>query len=96
MVTANHEARDALERALADGDGILRLDPAPWIAEQRAQAGDHDRDELLITHDAAVRPHVIENTGSPDLVLNTFFGSDINPDVPALPSWRAPGPPIVS
>ena len=31
MTTGNHATRDALERALADGGGVLRLEPA-WVA----------------------------------------------------------------
>jgi hypothetical protein len=43
-----------------------------------------DRDELLISHDAAVRPIVVENTGAEDLIIFKFFGPDINLDVPFI------------
>jgi hypothetical protein len=66
------------------------------IAGHPVTGGDPSRDELFLTHDAAVRPHVIENTGAGDLVVITFFGPDVNPDVPPLPRWRAPGPAAVS
>ena len=41
-------------------------------------------DELLITHDAAVQPILVENTGDSDLIIFKFFGPDINLDVPRL------------
>jgi|YNPBryantNP2012_1023418.scaffolds.fasta_scaffold03567_3 hypothetical protein len=46
------------------------------------------RDELLISHDAAVRPLVVENTGNTDLIIFKFFGPDINPDVPRIPPYK--------
>ena len=41
-------------------------------------------DELLISHDAAVQPILVENTGDSDLIIFKFFGPDINLDVPRL------------
>jgi hypothetical protein len=46
--------------------------------------GDPSRDELLVTHDRAVRGVEVRNTGPEDLFLITFFGPDINPDVPMI------------
>jgi hypothetical protein len=40
------------------------------------------RDELLLTHEAAIRPHEVRNTGSEDLVIFTFFGPDVQPAFP--------------
>lgn len=40
-------------------------------------------DELLLTHDAATRPHEIVNLGRDELLLVKFFGPDINPDAPS-------------
>jgi hypothetical protein len=48
------------------------------------RGGDPDRDELLVTHDRAVSGVEIRNTGGDDLVAITFFGPDLNPDVPAI------------
>ena len=45
-------------------------------------------DELLVTHEKAVTPIPVENTGSQDLVLFKFFGPDINPDVPKIPVYK--------
>lgn len=45
-------------------------------------------DELLVTHEKAVTPLPVENTGSEDLVLFKFFGPDINLDVPKIPVYR--------
>ena len=49
-----------------------------------------DRDELLVTHAAAVAGVLYENTGKTDLELFKFFGPDINNDI--VP-WLAAYPP---
>lgn len=54
---------------------------------QEVRGGDADLDELLVVHDAAVRPLVVTNTGSTDLVVLKFFGPDINADAPTIPRW---------
>jgi hypothetical protein len=41
-------------------------------------------DELLVTHDRAVKPITIRNTGSEEMLILKFFGPDINPDVPMI------------
>ena len=46
--------------------------------------GVHGRDELLVTHDRAIRPIEVENTGDDELLIVKFFGPDINPDVPTI------------
>ncbi|MQA61271.1 MAG: hypothetical protein GEU86_07190 [Actinophytocola sp.] len=48
----------------------------------QVQGGDPQLDELLVAHDAAVKPLVAENTGTDDLDVLTFFGPGINDDVP--------------
>ena len=48
------------------------------------EAGNHNKEELLICYNAAVNSLTVENTGSVDLVIFKFFGPDINPDVPML------------
>ena len=48
------------------------------------KAGDFNLDELLITHDKAITPLAITNTGREDLQLIKFFGPDINLDVPMI------------
>lgn len=45
-------------------------------------------DELLISHDAATRPHLVENTGDTDLIIFKFFGPDINLDVPRIAPYK--------
>ena len=49
---------------------------------------DYCRDELLITHAKATAGFTIENTGTEDLTLFTYFGPDINMDVPMLPIYK--------
>jgi hypothetical protein len=39
---------------------------------------------LLISHDAATQPILVENTGDSDLIIFKFFGPDINLDVPRI------------
>ena len=39
---------------------------------------------LLITHERAVRPLTVTNTGPDDLLILKFFGPDVNPDAPVL------------
>ena len=46
--------------------------------------GDPHRDELLVTHDRAVRGVEVRNTGREDLFVIKFFGPDINTDVPMI------------
>jgi hypothetical protein len=46
------------------------------------------QDELLVTHDRAVAPLVVENTGEQELVIIKFFGPDVNQDVPMIPKYH--------
>jgi len=48
------------------------------------QGGDPALDELLVTHDRAVRGVEVRNDGREDLLLIKFFGPDVNPDVPMI------------
>jgi len=63
-----------------------------WKGEGRydghpIQAGNFERDELLVSHAKATVPIVVENTGKDDLVIIKFFGPDINLDVPMIPRY---------
>lgn len=49
------------------------------------QGGDPELDEVLVTHDRAVRGVEVRNTGREDLLAIKFFGPDVNPDVPMIP-----------
>ncbi len=51
------------------------------------RAGDHEKDELLVSHAKAVTPLTVENTGREELVIIKFFGPDINTDVPMIPRY---------
>ncbi|MBN1837191.1 MAG: hypothetical protein JW820_15145 [Spirochaetales bacterium] len=48
------------------------------------EAGNFERDELLVSHARAAQPLEVENTGSEDLMIIKFFGPDINLDVPYI------------
>jgi hypothetical protein len=50
------------------------------------QGGDAGMDELLVTHETAIRPHVVTNTGTQDLVVLKFFGPDVQPTAPTRPT----------
>ena len=53
-------------------------------AGQEVRGGEPGLDELVVTHEAATRDHEVTNTGSEDLVVFTFFGPDLHPDVPSI------------
>lgn len=50
------------------------------------RGGEPGLDELLVSHDAATRPHTVANTGAEDLVVFTFFGPDLH-QPPPVPQW---------
>jgi len=52
------------------------------------EAGNFDKDELLICYNTAVDLLNVENTGNEDLVVFKFFGPDINSDVPMLKRYK--------
>jgi hypothetical protein len=64
------------------------------FGDRQIRAGDYGldycRDELLVTHDRAVAPLVVENTGEQELVIIKFFGPDVNQEVPMIPAYRPP------
>ena len=66
---------------------ILAWKGAGRVDGHTLAAGDHSRDELLVSHAKATVPIVIENTGREELVLIKFFGPDINLDVPMIPRY---------
>ncbi|MET8864757.1 hypothetical protein ABZW11_17610 [Nonomuraea sp. NPDC004580] len=54
-------------------------------AGHEVRGGEPGRDELVVTHDAAVREHEVVNTGAEDLMVFLFFGPDLHTDVPSIP-----------
>lgn len=58
-----------------DGQGTFGGLPVEGTANR---VGDHTRDEFLVTHDRAIRPLEITNTGDRPLMLIKFFGPGIN------------------
>ena len=70
-----------------------------WSGEGRfagheVRGGDDTLDELLVSHDAAVRPHEVSNTGREALVLFSLFGPELHTEVPmpgALPRTASHG-----
>jgi hypothetical protein len=52
------------------------------FAGHRVRGGDHDLDELMLSCDAAVRPHEVRCTGAEPLVVFSLFGPDLHQEVP--------------
>lgn len=55
---------------------------------QKIEAGNFECDELLITHEKAVKPIIIKNTGKKILQIIKFFGPDINTDIPMIKQYK--------
>ena len=45
-------------------------------------------DEILISHDRAVRPIIVKNDGQNNLIIIKFFGPDINMDAPKIKAYK--------
>jgi hypothetical protein len=74
-------------RHVATENGVYNL--LVWrgsglIAGHEVTGGQPGRDELLLVHDRAVRPHEFVNTGTTEMEVITFFGPDINTDIPMI------------
>ena len=54
----------------------------------KIEAGNFECDELLVTHDRAVKPLTVKNDGKEDLLIIKFFGPDINTDIPMIKSYK--------
>ncbi|MCL4384815.1 MAG: hypothetical protein M1479_10355 [Actinobacteria bacterium] len=54
----------------------------------KIEAGNFQCDELLISHDRAVKPLTVKNEGKTDLLIIKFFGPDINTDVPKIKPYK--------
>jgi len=52
------------------------------------ESGDFYKEELLVCHDAAVKPLTVKNTGSKDLKIIKFFGPDINNNAPVIKKYK--------
>lgn len=52
------------------------------------EAGNFGLDELMVTHDCALKPLIIKNTGNDELIIFKFFGPDINKDLPQLKKYK--------
>ena len=54
------------------------------FAGHQVRGGDHDLDELLVSHDAAVRAHEVRSTGQEPLVVFSLFGPDLHGASPSV------------
>jgi hypothetical protein len=50
--------------------------------------GADTEDEVFITHEAAQRGVIVENTGSEPLVGLRYFGPDVHKNLPAVGDYR--------
>ncbi|MCX6384046.1 MAG: hypothetical protein NTV16_06120 [Actinobacteria bacterium] len=55
----------------------------------KIEAGNFECDELLISHDRAIKPLAVKNDGKTDLLIIKFFGPDINPDAPKIKPYKS-------
>jgi hypothetical protein len=53
------------------------------------EAGNFGIDELLITHDKALKPLTVKNTGSEELIIIKFFGPEINKNIPFIKKYKS-------
>jgi hypothetical protein len=62
------------------------------VAGHEVRGQDHGLDELVVSHEAAVRPHQVRCTGARPLVLFSLFGPGLHDDVPGLGAagWAVP------
>lgn len=84
LVVAPGESVTCTERGVYS---VLVWSGSGRYAGHDVRGGDAAADELLVSHAAATVPHVVENTGTEDLVVFTFFGPDIN-DAPTIEKWH--------
>jgi len=54
----------------------------------KIEAGNFQCDELLISHDRAIKPLTVKNEGKTDLLIIKFFGPDINTDIPKIKPYK--------
>ena len=54
----------------------------------KIEAGNFECDELLISHERAVKPLTVKNDGKTDLLIIKFFGPDINMDAPKIKPYK--------
>ena len=54
----------------------------------KIEAGNFECDELLISHERAVKPLTVKNDGKADLLIIKFFGPDINMDAPKIKPYK--------
>ncbi|MCE5329696.1 hypothetical protein LLG07_05135 [bacterium] len=54
----------------------------------KIEANNFECDELLVSHDRAVKPLTVKNEGKEDLLIIKFFGPDINTDAPRIKPYK--------
>lgn len=54
----------------------------------KIEGGNFECDELLISHDRAIKPIIVKNDGKDNLMIIKFFGPDINDDVPKVKPYK--------
>lgn len=54
----------------------------------KIEGGNFECDELLISHDRAIKPITVKNDGNTDLLIIKFFGPDINEDIPMIKPYK--------
>jgi hypothetical protein len=74
--------------------GLIAVQGSGWIDKQRLQTpamirfGDLTDDEYFVTHDAARKGVIFDNTGGEPLVTLRYFGPETNPQAPNVGDHR--------
>jgi hypothetical protein len=58
------------------------------FGNHKIEGGNFECDELLISHERAVKPITVKNDGNSDLLIIKFFGPDINKDAPMIRPYK--------
>ncbi len=69
------------------GYNILVWEGQGTFGNLKVEGKNPQKDEIVVCHNKAVSQTPVENTGSEALVIFKFYGADINPDVPMLPTY---------
>jgi hypothetical protein len=74
--------------------GLIAVQGSGWLGRQRLHTpamirfGDLTEDEVFVTHDAARKGVIFDNTGTEPLVTLRYFGPDTNPQAPNVGDYK--------
>jgi hypothetical protein len=74
--------------------GLIAVQGSGWIGKQRLHTpamirfGELTEDEVFVSHEAARKGVVFDNTGVEPLVTLRYFGPDTNSNAPAIGDYK--------